>query len=300
MATAFIGYVLPWGQMSFWGATVITSLVTAVPVVGENIAYWLWGGFSVSNATLVRFFSLHYLLPFLIAGLTLTHLVLLHGVGSTNPQQHEANDKKPFHPYYTIKDSFILFVAFFFFIILISFYPNLLGHSDNFIAANPLVTPAHIVPEWYFTPFYAILRACPNKLGGVISMLAAILVLAALPYFSLNETSIPTTRSVIYQFGYCLFIANFLILMFLGCQPAAAPFVLCSKFFTLTYFAYLILGTSLFNWANDFVLTRWGIGGTWRMEEDVLSRIDPQNPTWWRTQQRTINHTFSHFRSTSM
>ena len=177
MATAFIGYVLPWGQMSFWGATVITSLVTAIPIVGENIAHWLWGGFSVNHATLIRFFSLHYLLPFIITGIILTHLVLLHNVGSSNPLQHQSIDTKPFHPYFTAKDSFIFSLTLVFFVFLISFYPNLLGHSDNFIPANPLLTPSHIVPEWYFTPFYAILRACPNKLGGVVSMLAAILIL---------------------------------------------------------------------------------------------------------------------------
>jgi len=241
MATAFIGYVLPWGQMSFWGATVITSLVTAVPVVGENIAYWLWGGFSINNATLIRFFSLHYLLPFIITGIIFTHLILLHQTGSTNPTQHVSSDNITFHPYFTAKDAFIFTIYLTIFMVLVFFYPNLLGHSDNFIPANPLVTPAHIVPEWYFTPFYAILRACPNKLGGVISMLAAILSLFILPFLPNNYNTIPTTKSPIYKVLFWLFVSNFLILMFLGGQPAAAPFVLCSKLFTVTYFMLLFL-----------------------------------------------------------
>lgn len=254
MATAFIGYVLPWGQMSFWGATVITSLVTAVPIVGENIAYWLWGGFSVNNATLIRFFSLHYLLPFIITGIIFMHLVLLHNVGSTNPTQHASMDNVTFHPYFTVKDSFIFTVLLLVYLLIVSFTPNLLGHSDNFIPANPLVTPAHIVPEWYFTPFYAILRACPNKLGGVISMLAAILVLFILPVFNLDHKSLPVVKSPLYKFLFWLFVANFLILMFLGGQPAAAPFVLCSKFFTLTYFAYLLLSIPLINFVEKSII----------------------------------------------
>jgi quinol-cytochrome oxidoreductase complex cytochrome b subunit len=250
MATAFIGYVLPWGQMSFWGATVITSLVTAIPFIGENIAFWLWGGFSVGNATLVRFFSLHYLVPFLITAIIFTHLALLHNVGSSNPLQHATADKKPFHPYFTIKDSFILSVALTIFFIIVFFYPNTLGHPDNFIPANPLVTPAHIVPEWYFTPFYAILRACPNKLGGVISMLCAILVLFILPFFKITPNSMPTNSTYLYPITYWLFISNFMILMFLGGQPATAPFVLSSKFFTLTYFWYLLFNIPLLNFIN--------------------------------------------------
>lgn len=276
MATAFIGYVLPWGQMSFWGATVITSLVTAVPVVGENIAYWLWGGFSVSNATLIRFFSLHYLLPFIITGIILTHLVLLHNVGSSNPLQHQSVDKKPFHPYFTIKDSFILSITLIFFIILVSFYPNLLGHSDNFIPANPLVTPAHIVPEWYFTPFYAILRACPNKLGGVISMLLAILILFVLPFFKTTPMSIPTNVSYFYQVWFWIFISNFMILMFLGGQPAAAPFVLCSKFFTITYFLYFIFCIPVLNLFNSIVLPIW--------IKEPISLVEPRSKEFNNTQ----------------
>jgi cytochrome c oxidase subunit 1 len=184
IGTAFIGYVLPWGQISFWGATVITSLVTAVPFVGEDIAYWVWGGFSINNATLTRFFSAHYLLPFLITGLIGLHLMLLHTDGSSDPLTLGVTpDKLTFHPYFSYKDAFIFFIALAGFSLLVFYTPNLLGHSDNFLPANPLVTPAHIVPEWYFTPFYAILRACPNKIGGVISMLSAILILFAVPAY---------------------------------------------------------------------------------------------------------------------
>jgi ubiquinol-cytochrome c reductase cytochrome b/c1 subunit len=240
MATAFIGYVLPWGQMSFWGATVITSLVTAVPFIGESIAYWVWGGFSVSNATLIRFFSLHYLLPFIITGIIFIHLMLLHTVTSTNPAQVSSFDKMSFHPYFTFKDLFALTAALLFFVVLVYFYPNILGHSDNFIPANPLVTPPHIVPEWYFTPFYAILRSCPNKLGGVIFMLAAILILFILPFYKVpaNTTVSPLSKS--HKIMFWIFAAIFFILLFLGGKPATAPYVIASQFFTFAYFAYFV------------------------------------------------------------
>lgn len=240
MATAFIGYVLPWGQMSFWGATVITSLVTAVPFVGESIAYWVWGGFSVSNATLTRFFSIHYLLPFIITGIIFVHLILLHTVTSTNPAQVASPDKLPFHPYFTFKDIFALTLAMLFFLVLIHFYPNILGHSDNFIPANPLVTPPHIVPEWYFTPFYAILRACPNKLGGVVFMLAAILILMVLPFYKMPQNTIVPPLSDLHKVFFWLFIAVFFMLLFLGGKPATAPYVVSSQIFTFLYFFYFM------------------------------------------------------------
>jgi ubiquinol-cytochrome c reductase cytochrome b/c1 subunit len=242
MATAFIGYVLPWGQMSFWGATVITSLVTAIPVVGESIAYWIWGGFSVSNATLIRFFSIHYLLPFLITGIIGVHLVLLHEVTSTNPVQvAPAMSKIPFHPYFTIKDVFALTCALLFFVILMKFYPNALGHSDNFIPANPLVTPPHIVPEWYFTPFYAILRSCPDKLGGVLFMICAILILALLPFYNIPQNTLVPSFSILQQFFFVLFLAIFFILLILGGKPATAPYVVASQIFTFLYFFYFLV-----------------------------------------------------------
>jgi len=198
MATGFMGYVLPWGQMSFWGATVITNLFSAIPLVGGSIVEWLWGGFSVDNATLNRFFSLHYLMPFVIAGLTMVHLSLLHTTGSNNPLGINSNvDTVPFYPYFYVKDllAFLLFISLFSFFVF--FYPNALGHADNYIPANPLVTPPHIVPEWYFLPFYAILRSIPDKLGGVVAMVSAILILLLLPII------IPP-KYVVVNFDHCL------------------------------------------------------------------------------------------------
>jgi ubiquinol-cytochrome c reductase cytochrome b subunit len=186
--TAFIGYVLPWGQMSFWGATVITSLASAIPIVGDQITFWLWGGFSVDNATLNRFFSLHYLLPFIIAGASIAHLAALHQYGSNNPLGTLSTvDKVPFYPYFYVKD-LVGWVAFFiFFSAFLFFAPNLLGHPDNYIPANPMVTPAHIVPEWYFLPVYAILRSIPNKLGGVLAIGLVFVSLLALPFINSSE-----------------------------------------------------------------------------------------------------------------
>ena len=248
--TAFIGYVLPWGQMSFWGATVITSLVTAVPFAGQPIADWIWGGFAVGNATLIRFFSLHYLLPFIILAVICLHLVLLHTVVSTNPVQIPSESKIPFHPYYVIKDLFALSVVFLVFVILVHFYPNILGHADNFIPANPLVTPAHIVPEWYFTPFYAILRAFPDKLGGVIAMVAAILILLVLPLYKLGEEDVTGPLSFWHMVSFWLFVATFFILLFLGGKPATAPYVNLSQAATFHYFFYFIFQIPFFVWVE--------------------------------------------------
>jgi len=193
MATGFMGYVLPWGQMSFWGATVITNLFSAIPYIGGSIVEWLWGGFSVDNATLNRFYSLHYLMPFIIAGLTIVHLSLLHTVGSNNPLGINTNlDSIPFYPYFYVKDLFAFFILLSIFSFFVFFYPNILGHADNYIPANPLVTPPHIVPEWYFLPFYAILRSVPDKLGGVVAMIGAILILLALPV--LNTSKIRSSK----------------------------------------------------------------------------------------------------------
>lgn len=255
MATAFIGYVLPWGQMSFWGATVITSLVTAVPLVGEDIAYWVWGGFSINNATLTRFFSLHYLLPFLITGIIGVHLVLLHTDGSSDPLTLPTTpDKLTFHPYFSYKDAFIFLATFAAFGALVCYLPNLLGHSDNFLPANPLVTPAHIVPEWYFTPFYAILRACPNKLGGAIGMFAAILLLFFVPFYVDSRASIKLVfapYSVTHKVLFWFFMGVFLTLMFLGSRAASAPYVNASKLFTGLYFAYFLLILPALAWFGE-------------------------------------------------
>jgi quinol-cytochrome oxidoreductase complex cytochrome b subunit len=251
MATAFIGYVLPWGQMSFWGATVITSLVTAVPFIGEEIAYWVWGGFSISNATLNRFFSLHYLLPFLVTGVILVHLAFLHMRGSSDPTKVTGPFRYtlPFHPYFVHKDLFGVLSAFVVFLGVMYYYPNLLGHSDNFIPANPLVTPAHIVPEWYFTPFYAILRACPDKLGGAIGMFSAIVLLLAIPFYSyvtVCQAGALGVYSSAAKIQYAWFLTIFLTLIFLGSNPAAAPYVLASKLFTIGYFLYFLIIIPLF------------------------------------------------------
>lgn len=241
MATAFMGYVLPWGQMSFWGATVITNLFSAVPFVGGTIVEWLWGGFSVDNATLNRFFSLHYLLPFLIVGAVLIHLTLLHLSGSNNPLgiNTQQTDFVPFYPYFYVKDLLAFLTFFFMFCLFVFFYPNLLGHSDNYIMANPLVTPPHIVPEWYFLPFYAILRSIPDKLGGVVAMISAILILLLLPY-----TNNATTRSGIfrpvYSFFYWFIVSDFILLGWLGQKPVETPFIEIGMVATIFYFSYFL------------------------------------------------------------
>ena len=243
MATAFMGYVLPWGQMSFWGATVITNLFSSIPVVGEGIVSWLWGGYSVDNPTLNRFFVIHFLLPFLIVGVVLLHLVSLHTVGSNNPTGVEIKTKKdiiPFHPYFTIKDM-VGFVAFFLvFGYFLFFYPNSLGHPDNYIPANPMVTPAHIVPEWYFLPFYAILRAVPDKLGGVLMMFGAIALLFALPFLDKSTVKSGAYRPI-FKKVFCLFVINFVFLGWLGKSPADGWYVWASRFATLFYYGYFLV-----------------------------------------------------------
>lgn len=226
--------------MSLWGATVITNLITAIPFIGENIAYWIWGGFSVGNPTLNRFFSFHYVLPFIVTGIIFLHLTLLHLRGSTNPMGNSSvRDRIDFHPYFFIKDGLSLFLALALYSIIIFFYPNVLGHSDNYIMANSLVTPAHIVPEWYFLPFYAILRAIPNKIGGVIAMLAAILILFLLPFFDFSEIKSPKLRILINIF-FVLFVFNFLFLGFLGGSPAEEPYIFLSRLSSFLYFAHFI------------------------------------------------------------
>ena len=241
MATAFVGYVLPWGQMSFWGATVITSLFTAIPAIGESIVFWLWGGFSINNATLNRFFAIHYLLPFIILGLVIIHLTLLHKVGSTNPTTNLTHiDNTGFLSYFIPKDIIGLMCFLWILFFLVFFEPNLLGHPDNYIPANPLVTPSHIVPEWYFLPFYAILRSIPDKLGGVAAMVGAILILLALPLLNTSNIRSSVFRPLHKTF-FWLFVANFLLLGWIGQCPVEDPFVLIGQACTLYYFAYLLL-----------------------------------------------------------
>ena len=238
MATGFMGYVLPWGQMSFWGATVITNLFSAVPGIGNSIVQLLWGGFSVDNPTLNRFFSLHYLLPFLILGVVALHFILLHQPGSNNPLGiNSILDRVSFYPYFYVKDLFGFFVFVVFFSFFVIYAPNYLGHPDNYIEANPLVTPAHIVPEWYFLPFYAILRTIPDKLGGVILMGVSIIIIASLP---LIDTSL--FRSTFFKpFTIALFwyfVADSISLGWIGQEIVESPFIEMANFVTLSYFLY--------------------------------------------------------------
>jgi len=241
MGTGFMGYVLPWGQMSFWGATVITNLASAIPFIGGAVVEWLWGGFSVDNATLNRFFSLHYLLPFVITGLVLVHLSLLHTAGSNNPLGINKNiDTVSFYPYFYVKDLFAFFVLVALFSFFVFFFPNTLGHADNYIPANPLVTPAHIVPEWYFLPFYAILRSIPDKLGGVVAMVAAILILLLLPIINTSEIRSTKFRPL-YGFGYWFLVSDFLILGWIGQQPVESPYLEVGQIATVFYFAFFLI-----------------------------------------------------------
>ena len=243
MAAAFMGYVLPWGQMSLWGATVITNLFGAIPVVGESVAIWLWGGYSVDNPTLNRFFSLHYLIPFLILGVVILHIWALHVPGNNNPAGISVKSKQdtvPFHPYYTVKDGFALAIFLILFSYFIFFAPNVLGHADNYIQANPLVTPAHIVPEWYLLPFYAILRAVPDKLGGVLLMFGAIFVMFLLPWLDTSKVRSARYRPLFKQF-YVLFIIDCLMLGYLGAMPAEGIYIVLARIGTVYYFAHFLV-----------------------------------------------------------
>ncbi len=243
MAAAFMGYVLPWGQMSLWGATVITNLFGAVPVIGENIAMWLWGGYSIDNPTLNRFFSLHYLIPFLIIGVVGLHIWALHVTGNNNPvgiSVRGEQDTVPFHPYYTIKDGFALSLFLILFSWFIFFAPNVLGHADNYIPANPLVTPKHIVPEWYLLPFYAILRAVPDKLGGVVLMFGAIFVMFLLPWLDTSKVHSARYRPLFRQF-FAIFVIDCLVLGYLGAMPAEGVYIVLARIGTVYYFAHFLI-----------------------------------------------------------
>ncbi len=243
MATAFMGYVLPWGQMSFWGATVITNLFSAIPLVGESIVSWLWGGFSVDNPTLNRFFSLHFLLPFVIVGVVVLHLFALHRFGSNNPLGIDTKgpqDTLPFHPYYTIKDFFGLSVFLTIFAAAVFFFPNFMGHPDNYIPANALQTPAHIVPEWYFLPFYAILRAVPDKLGGVLAMFGAIAVLFVLPWLDRSPVRSGRFRPV-FKIFFWLLLADCVLLGYIGAKPPEGMYVIVGRLATIWYFVHFLI-----------------------------------------------------------
>jgi quinol-cytochrome oxidoreductase complex cytochrome b subunit len=250
MATAFMGYVLPWGQMSFWGATVITNLFSVFPG-GDSIVQWLWGGFSVDNPTLNRFFVLHYLLPFIIVALVAIHLVCLHQFGSNNPKGIEVDktngkDTIPFHPYYTIKDFFGLGVFFIIYAFFVFYAPNFFGEPDNYIQANPLVTPPHIVPEWYFLPFYAILRSIPDKLGGVLAMIGSIAVLFILPWLDRHPVKSARYRPW-FKIAYWPFIINLGVLGYIGAQPPEGIYLYIGQFATLYYFVHFFVILPLLN-----------------------------------------------------
>nr|YP_002922071.1 cytochrome b [Antheraea yamamai]ACD92001.1 cytochrome b [Antheraea yamamai]UNZ93507.1 cytochrome b [Antheraea yamamai] len=241
MATAFMGYVLPWGQMSFWGATVITNLLSAIPYLGTMLVNWIWGGFAVDNATLTRFYTFHFLLPFIILMLTMIHLLFLHQTGSNNPLGLNSNkDKIPFHPYFTYKDliGFIILMMFLSLLTLIN--PYLLGDPDNFIPANPLVTPIHIQPEWYFLFAYAILRSIPNKLGGVIALVMSILILIILPMTFLKKIQ-GIQFYPINQIMFWIFIMMIMLLTWIGARPVEAPYIITGQLLTIFYFLYFIL-----------------------------------------------------------
>ncbi|MBL8788870.1 MAG: cytochrome b/b6 [Rhizobiales bacterium] len=243
MATAFMGYVLPWGQMSFWGAKVITNLFSAIPLFGDAITTWLWGGYSVDNPTLNRFFSLHYLLPFVLAAVVGLHVWALHVPGNNNPTGVEiksGQDSIPFHPYYSMKDLFAIAVFLMFFAAWLFFGPNYLGHAINYEPANPLVTPAHIVPEWYYLPFYAILRAIPSKLGGVIAMFGSILILFALPWLDTSKVRSGNYRPIFKGF-FWIFAIVCVALGYLGSKPADGIYVLWARILTAYYFAHFII-----------------------------------------------------------
>jgi len=242
MATAFLGYVLPYGQMSLWGATVITNLMSAIPWIGQDIVQFIWGGFSVNNATLNRFFALHFVLPFVLAALALMHLIALHdSSGSSNPLGVSGNyDRLPMHPYFIFKDLITIFLFILVLSIFVFFMPNVLGDSENYVMANPMQTPPAIVPEWYLLPFYAILRSIPNKLLGVIAMFAAILALLILPFTDLSKLRGNQFRPLS-KIAFFIFVANFLILMQLGAKHVESPFIEFGQISTVLYFAHFVI-----------------------------------------------------------
>ncbi|APY20712.1 Cytochrome b apoenzyme (mitochondrion) [Aquarana catesbeiana] len=241
MATAFVGYVLPWGQMSFWGATVITNLLSAAPYIGSDLVQWIWGGFSVDNATLTRFFTFHFILPFIIAAASMIHLLFLHQTGSSNPTGLNSNlDKVSFHPYFSYKDLFGFTIMLGALAALSTFAPNLLGDPDNFTPANPLVTPPHIKPEWYFLFAYAILRSIPNKLGGVLALLFSILILFLMPIIHTSKLRSLMFRPIAKIFFWTL-IANTAILTWIGGQPVEDPFIIIGQITSGLYFLIFVL-----------------------------------------------------------
>lgn len=241
IATAFLGYVLPWGQISFWGATVITNLLSAIPYIGTILVQWIWGGFAVDNATLTRFFTLHFLLPFIVLALVIIHLLFLHQTGSNNPLGTNRNlDKIPFHPYFTFKDIIGFIIILIILTLLTLFNPYILCEPDNFIIANPLITPTHIQPEWYFLFAYAILRSIPNKLGGVIALVLSILILIILPFT--NNRKFKTLKFYpINQFLFWTFLSIIILLTWIGIRPVEEPYIITGQILTFLYFLYFLI-----------------------------------------------------------
>nr|YP_009700442.1 cytochrome b [Xenopus parafraseri]QEQ13513.1 cytochrome b [Xenopus parafraseri] len=254
MATAFVGYVLPWGQMSFWGATVITNLLSAIPYIGNVLVQWIWGGFSVDNPTLTRFFAFHFLLPFIIAGASILHLLFLHETGSTNPTGLNSDpDKVPFHPYFSYKDLLGFLIMLTALTLLAMFSPNLLGDPDNFTPANPLVTPPHIKPEWYFLFAYAILRSIPNKLGGVLALVLSILILAFMPLLHTSKQRSLMFRPLT-QIMFWALVADTLILTWIGGQPVEDPYIMIGQSASVIYFTIFIIMFPLIGWVENKLL----------------------------------------------
>nr|YP_010950058.1 cytochrome b [Bathyraja parmifera]WMI35962.1 cytochrome b [Bathyraja parmifera] len=254
MATAFVGYVLPWGQMSFWGATVITNLLSAFPYMGGILVEWIWGGFSVDNATLTRFFAFHFLFPFLITALMLLHILFLHETGSNNPTGlNSTMDKIPFHPYYSYKDLLGFFILILFLTLLTLFLPNLLGDAENFIPANPLITPPHIKPEWYFLFAYAILRSIPNKMGGVLALLFSILILMLVPLLHTSKQRSSTFRPIT-QILFWTLVAVTIILTWIGGQPVEQPFIIIGQIASIMYFLLFLILFPLIGWWEDKIM----------------------------------------------